>query len=273
MPEEAYLATEVKNLLSRASSGSKPDMDEYNQMQLDLYNRIYGDLDGYDCPKCLNKGNYHVLVNGEIITRVCDCMKVRRAYWNLQDSGLKDLVDRYRYDNFRRDTPWRDAMYKAAQAFERDKEQWLYIGGQPGCGKTHICTAAVADLLKRGVPARYMIWREEVVRLRALVNDHAEYARIIKPYEDVKVLYIDDFFKAPGGKDPTDGDINIAYNLINHRYNKRLKTIISSERSLMDITRIDEAIGSRIAQMAQGMTVVIGRDPGKNFRMTEGKSC
>lgn len=269
MTEGQYLAPEVKDLLSQAKGFSKPDPEEYAQIQLDLYNQIHGDLDGYDCPVCLNKGNYHALVNGEIVTRVCDCMQVRKAYWNLQKSGLIDLVDRYRFDNFRRDTPWRDAMYKAAQAFVDDKSSWMYIGGQPGCGKTHICTAAVAELLRKGEPARYMLWREEVVRLRALVNDNEEYSRIIKPYENVKVLYIDDFFKAPSGKDPTDGDINIAYSLINHRYNKGLKTIISSERSLGDVTRIDEATGSRIAQMAQGLTVTIGRDPGKNYRMQE----
>lgn len=244
-------------------------MTEYAQMQADTYNQIYGDLDGYDCPKCRNKGNYHEVADGEIVSRQCGCMPVRKAYWNLQRSGLKDIVGSYRFDNFRRDTPWRKAMYDAAQAFVEDKGAWLYVGGQPGCGKTHICTAAAAELLKRGTPALYMLWREEVVRLRALVNDHLEYSKIMKPYEDAQVLYIDDFFKTPGGSDPTGGDLNIAYSLINHRYNNGLKTIISSERSLGDITRIDEATGSRIAQMAQGLTVTIGKDPQKNYRMVK----
>lgn len=53
----------------------------------------------------------------------------------------------------------------------------------------------------------------------------------------VYVFYIDDFIK----ETVTDADINIAFELLNARYNDHEKlTIISTEKS------IDEALGSRI---------------------------
>lgn len=61
------------------------------------------------------------------------------------------------------------------------------------------------------------------------------------------MLYIDDFFK---GK-VSDGDINLAFTLINARYDRRCRTIISSEWSLAEILNLDEAIGSRIRQRAE----------------------
>ena len=74
------------------------------------------------------------------------------------------------------------------------------------------------------------------------------------------VLYIDDLFK--GAERPTQGDLNIAFELLNYRYNdERLYTIISTEKLLDELIAIDEAIGSRIAERSKGHRVQINRDP------------
>ena len=44
-------------------------------------------------------------------------------------------------------------------------------------------------------------------------------------------------------------------------------TIISSEKTLREILDIDEAVGSRIYEMAQGYILNISADPAKNYRM------
>ena len=46
------------------------------------------------------------------------------------------------------------------------------------------------------------------------------------------------------GKPITQGDINIAFEIINYRYINDLITIISSELLLDEIINIDEATGS-----------------------------
>ena len=83
--------------------------------------------------------------------------------------------------------------------------------------------------------------------------------------KSVPVLYIDDLFK--GAETPTQGDLNIAFELLNHRYNNdSLYTIISTEKLLDDLIRIDEAIGSRIAERSKGHRIQLKPDPSRNWR-------
>ena len=69
----------------------------------------------------------------------------------------------------------------------------------------------------------------------------------------MKVLYIDDMYKTGKGQQPTVGDVNLAFEIINARYNDTGKvTIISSERTVEEMLDIDEAVGSRIYERSKG---------------------
>ena len=61
--------------------------------------------------------------------------------------------------------------------------------------------------------------------------------------------------------------VNIASDIIDYRYTKRLTTIISTERSPAELVDIDEATGGRIYQMAQCHTYFIEKKPGRNYRL------
>lgn len=113
-----------------------------------------------------------------------------------------------------------------------------------------------------------MRWRDDSVKLKAVVNDSAEYEEIISPFKESDVLYIDDFFKTERGKNPTTADVNLAFEIINYRYNNpRFITIISCERSVTDIVKIDEAVGSRIFERARNYCLDIQNDVSKNYRL------
>lgn len=149
--------------------------------------------------------------------------------------------------------------------------KWFFANGAVGSGKTHICTAIAAKLLYQ-MPVIYMTWPEVNDKIKAVVNDPEEYARIINPLKNVDVLYIDDLFKPAIGRDgqpepPTPADIRRTYEIINHRYINRMPTIISSERYDSELVDIDEAIGSRIIEMSKGYCLTIERGAGKNHRM------
>ena len=105
-----------------------------------------------------------------------------------------------------------------------------------------------------------MLWRNEASRLKANVNESV-YGDMIKNLTEIPVLYIDDFFK--GGV--TQGDINLAFELINDRYNSRKATIISSEKTINDLLNIDEAIGSRIVERSGEFITNITRK--ENYRL------
>lgn len=64
------------------------------------------------------------------------------------------------------------------------------------------------------------------------------------------------------------GDLNLAFELINHRYgNRNLITIISCEHFIDDLMSFDEAIASRIYQRSKGFASPIERKLERNYRM------
>ena len=143
----------------------------------------------------------------------------------------------------------------------------------PGCGKTHICTAVAGKLLYEK-PVIYVIWPQISKKLKAIVNDAEEYDKEITKLETIAVLYIDDMFKPVpdenGGKRmPTGADVKLAFEIINYRYINRLPTIISSEWGLEELTDMDEATGSRVAERSRGFNMMVGRDRKRNYRLSD----
>jgi len=202
-----------------------------------------------DCPRCLNRGYFAVLRDdGTLATVPCPCMEIRRSYRLLDQSGLRDLAERSTFKAFSTPDEWTKLVKRKAVDYVRTgRGKWFYISGRPGSGKTHICTAICRELISKGCPTRYLLWREEVPRLKALVNEPEEYERAMNELERVPLLYIDDFFKGT----VTDADRNLAFALLNARYNdSRRRTILSSELPLTTVRQIDPAISSRIKERA-----------------------
>lgn len=247
------------------------------QMACDAFNKTKGSLPGEHCPVCLNKGMIEKISDsGESIMQECGCMPKRRAMLQIKESGLSDKIAECSFDNYIVSEPWQKEMMEGAKQFVNDPYgKWFYVGGQIGAGKTHICTAIAAELLNRGEAVRYILWRDEVVRIKAVVNDDEEYAHLVEPLKTVPVLYIDDFFKT-GISDkgqklrPTPGDINVAFEILNYRYNNpKSVTILSGEWYINEILDIDESIGSRIYHRSKEFAFEIARERGRNYRMRD----
>ena len=68
----------------------------------------------------------------------------------------------------------------------------------------------------------------------------------------------------------SNADVNTTFKIINHRYNEQLPTIVSSELSINEISAIDEALGSRIAEMTRTHKMYISKDKNKNQRFCYG---
>lgn len=251
------------------------------QKMADRVNAQEGRLTGYDCPACRNKGFVeYVIDTTERLgypsyttgSRECVCMAIRRSKWLLKESGLADLAERCTFDTYKATEPWQVYIRNRAEGFLEKamsgSGRGFFIGGQTGCGKTHICTALTVSLINSGKSARYMLWTDEAARLKACVNDD-QYASLMWPLKAVGVLYIDDLFKPTGASgQPTQADIRLAYELINYRYNSTNKvTIISSERTTGELCEIDEAIGGRIVEKSGQYCINIARDRAKNWRL------
>lgn len=203
------------------------------------------------CPICGGSG--YILRRddkGELFSRECKCEVIRQNQRRIERSGLKPLLENCTFDRYKALDQWQKSAKETAERYVDDHAgKWFFIGGSSGTGKTHLCTAICGELMGKGVPVRYVQWRSDIPPIKAKINDADAYQDAIWPLKTVKALYIDDFLKGS----ISDGDKNIAFDLLNARYNNPdAITLISSELTIDKILEWDEAIGSRIAERSKG---------------------
>lgn len=251
---------------------AKLSFRERRQIIIDIENEVKGNLneiDGYNCELCKNRGHIWKLNDDDMDTRVdCKCKTVRATLARAKRSGLGDIITEYTFDKYEDTEDWQKHIKSKAKAFcQDDKAKWFCIGGQVGCGKTHICTAIAAHYIKAGYEVKYMLWSKEAKQLKQLAND-IRYQELINPIKEAKVLYIDDFLKVQNGEAPTAGDINVAFEIINERLLSSDKiTIISSEKTMDEIIDYDEALMSRMFHQAGDYKLNIEKNRDRNYRL------
>lgn len=254
----------IENLIPEIpKSDAAPSYDDVVKMRVASYNLTKGKLEGYDCSECLNKGYIAKIVNSNEVMTECRCMKIRSTLNRIKQSGLENQLRSCTFGNFQTDSEWQRQMKTAAAEFVKSNSTGFFIGGQSGCGKTHICTAIIGNFIKQGLSARYFVWREDSTILKAMVNDR-EYTERINEFKTTDVLYIDDLFKQ---KEIKDADIKLAFELIDYRLRQQLKTVISTELDEDALIECDEALASRIMQISRGFRMIIPHDRKKNYRL------
>ena len=196
----------------------------------------------------------------------------------MRNSGLSEALDTQTFETFVTKTETQRKIKEAAEKYlerlfeDRDSQRrpWFYIGGNPGCGKTHICTAICGEILKKNVGVRYMQWLDVSRKLKASVNDE-DFEDEVAEYINVSVLYIDDLLKQKYTETPTftEADIKIAFTILNARYLMNKPTIISSEWDLVNqLLPADEGVFSRVYERCKGNRLTIERKIENNFRLT-----
>lgn len=251
--------------------------EERAKFDAESYNAGIGTMDAneYDCKICLNKGMIMKACqeNGVWTTRnsICVCQKTRNTIRRMKKSGLKNLEDSS-FSKYQTTEAWQAKLKDAALKYAAEPSGWFFIGGQTGAGKTHLCTAICSEFINRGKEVKYMLWRDDAVKLKsAVIHEPETYTSMMDDFKRTEVLYIDDLFKTgkgPNGEkqQPTGADVNIAFEILNYRYNDtNLLTIISSECTVNDIIDIDEATGGRIFERAVSFS--LKPDKNKNYRL------
>jgi DNA replication protein DnaC len=196
----------------------------------------------------------------------------------MRQSGLSEAIDTQTFETFITRTETQKKIKEAGLKYldnlfadkNNPRRPWFYVGGNPGSGKTHICTAICGEILKRNIGVRYMQWLDVSRRLKANVNDE-DFEDEVADYINVSVLYIDDLLKQKYTENPifTEADIKIAFTILNARYLMNKPTIISSEWDLVNqLLPADEGVFSRVYERCKGNRLTIERKMENNYRLT-----
>ena len=234
-------------------------------------------LDADLCAVCGGDGwILHVDENGYKMSEKCQCRLAQEAERRIRNSGLSLVIDGWTFDKYFGEQPFQQVMKDTAmrytQAVLGGESPWLFMGGQVGSGKSHLCTAVCGELLRIKYPVRYMRWVTDSGQLKGNVNDREAFSEAMDKWKEAKILYVDDLFKMghrPGDKPrPTDADIRIAFELFDYRYAERKPTIITSEWFLStELMDIDPGTFSRVYEMCKGYLVEVTPGSGKNWRI------
>ena len=205
--------------------------------------------------------------NLNLHSRECECRREARIRLRLKKAGLLERSRTNRLDTFKTDTDWQKTLLSSVQRYCSRKE-WrsgtgLFLAGQSGAGKSHLAIATSVFAAQHGATPHWFRWVQDGLMLKSLVNDADRYHEAIESFQAAGLLLIDDFWKV----EPTTADVRLAFELVDTRASMRLPTIITSERSLAEISMVTggEAIAGRIAETCRPYLLEInGSD--KNYR-------
>lgn len=115
----------------------------------------------------------------------------------------------------------------AAKEFAEQPEKWLYLHGPTGVGKTHIAVAIAKVQLDRGRSVTFWSVPDLLDNLRhsyANPNESTFY-ELFDSVRNCELLILDDF----GAQQMTDWALEKLYQIISHRHDRRLPTVITSQ--------------------------------------------
>lgn len=155
-----------------------------------------------------------------------------------QYSSLRGELVNKSFANFRARAGFPEvrAAFDAARAFARQPKGWLVLNGRPGVGKTHLAAAIANELITRhqkpvlflNVPELLGFLRAGFAARNGRDLDFDTRLRTIKSFP---VLVLDDY----GAHSDTPWADEQLYLILNHRTERALPTVISSNLRLEDM--------------------------------------
>lgn len=226
----------------------------------------------YECPDCKDSGIYsYIGEDGHEYARMCKCREMKMAKQIMERSGIAPEMREIGFKQYITGSngylingKTRAFNYfKDFQKIEKSRNNSILLCGQVGAGKTHLGIAISNNLMELRIPVVYMPYRNVVTQLKQKITDEEAYETEITKYKEARVLFIDDMLKGR----ITESDVNIMFDIVNHRYLNFLPMIVTTEKAVDELLAFDEAIGSRILEMCKGNVVYFERGKGLNYRL------
>jgi DNA replication protein DnaC len=140
-----------------------------------------------------------------------------------------------------RDQDQFEALFNDATKFAEDPLGWIFILGPSGSGKTHVSAAIANRCIERGQPALFVVVPELLDRLRSSFNpgNEVNYDESLDQVQNAPVLILDDL----GTENATSWAQEKLFQIVNHRYNSRLPTVITTNLS---VDRLESRLRMRL---------------------------
>lgn len=137
------------------------------------------------------------------------------------------------FANFDRAIPGVQRAYARAVEFARMPKGWLVLIGGFGCGKTHLAAAIANEVLEINYEVLFTVVPDLLDHLRSTFGPTSEvaYDERFEQIRSAKLLILDDL----GTENATPWAREKLYQIINHRYNYALPTVITTNREPKDI--------------------------------------
>ena len=131
-----------------------------------------------------------------------------------------------------------------AETYATAPESWLLITGPHGSGKTHLAVAIANESRQQGRPVFYAFVPSLLDHLRATFSPDSliGYDELFEQVKTVPLLILDDL----GAESSTPWAEEKLYQIVVHRYEARLPTIITSAYSLDELESAKPRLASRL---------------------------
>jgi DNA replication protein DnaC len=129
----------------------------------------------------------------------------------------------------------------AAVEFAENPMGWLVLTGPSGSGKTHLAVAVANRCIERGQTTLFIVVADLLDHLRAAYSPDSpvSYDELFDQVRNAPVLALDDL----GTQSTTPWAQEKLFQVINHRFNSALPTVITIRGSL---SRLDEGLRTRM---------------------------
>ena len=142
--------------------------------------------------------------------------------------------------------------------------------GQNGSGKTHLAVAIANALIDKNYLVRFVTFHDLLDQLSKSRTQKKETYSVIDKYREADLLVVDDIFRTTirewnGSRNVIMGHVDAMFRIMDYRYFNKKATVITGEKTVLEMMDMDRAITGRLVETARG-SIVEFKDPKLDHR-------
>ena len=221
--------------------------------------------DSQSCPICDGKGWILETVQERRVARPCECRSKSLRQERLTAAGIPERYREDTLDNFLDNS----LSLLQAKANARDfidrypfVDAGLLFVGPSGRGKTHLACAILSELAStKGVHGMYVDFSDLLLRIQTSFRPDADASKelVMTPFVETELLVLDEL----GASKPHAWVLDVLYNVLNTRYNRKKITIGTSnfedevDPASGEKEKLEDRIGYRLRSRLYEMCLAV----------------